>query len=137
MKIKNSVFLIIFIGCCFFLLCGCRNLTTNISSTDEILNNLSKGRENILQDEIVTQYYKTGEKRAQGAMKNGKFVGKWVIWDTDGAKHCEVNYDNEGNRHGEQSFFDKDGKIIKVIYWKHGKMIKSKEFIYGTEINYE
>jgi antitoxin component YwqK of YwqJK toxin-antitoxin module len=70
-------------------------------------------------------------------MHNGKFVGKWIIWDTDGIKHCEVNYDDEGNRHDEQSFFDKDGKIIKVIYWEHGKMIKSKEFIYGTEINYK
>ncbi|MCM8808266.1 MAG: hypothetical protein NC926_10085 [Candidatus Omnitrophica bacterium] len=104
----------------------------NISETTKKETDVAENKE-----KVVIKYYKTGEKKAYGPMKNGKMVGHWIVFWPDGTKSHEEDYDEEGRRHGKQVFFNRVGEPVKEIYWNHGKMIKSKDLISGAEKNYQ
>lgn len=142
MKLKKlnyllSIIIIIFL--LFLLKCKIGTGKGNILLTQNknTIFQLCEARKNNINEstdgETVVKYYKSGVKLAEGKMKNGKMVGRWITYWPDGSKSHEEYYDEEGQRHGKQIFFDEKGNPIKEIYWEHGKMIKSKNLITGEE----
>jgi antitoxin component YwqK of YwqJK toxin-antitoxin module len=78
--------------------------------------------------EKIVKYYPTGEKMAEGQKKGNKLVGKWVVWWKNGNISRIVNYDEEGEYHGEQLFFAPDGRFVMKIYYIHGKKVSEEDF---------
>ena len=73
--------------------------------------------------EILTFFYKSGKKKAEGKCINESFEGKWLFYSEDGKLIQEGNF--TGNKKdGEWKRYGENGEIEYHAVFKLGKEIK-------------
>lgn len=96
-------------------------------SNDEIIN-----------DGDYTEYYRNGNKFAQGTFKMGIHHGKWTYWHENGEQCKQVTFDN-GKPDGTWKVYDEQGKLMAkktyqdgvregewITYYPGGKQVQVK-----------
>ena len=73
--------------------------------------------------EILTYYYKSGVKKAEGKYVDEKFEGKWLFYNENGKLSQEGNFNNN-EKDGEWKRFNDKEEIIYHVEFKNGKQIK-------------
>ena len=79
--------------------------------------------------EVVTEYFKNGAIKSQThyidgtrtATKPGIKQGEEKVYYIEGSLAYKVNYVN-GKRDGKMTWWDKQGNLLKVIHYDHGKL---------------
>lgn len=72
-------------------------------------------------------FFANGKTEWSGNYKNNKEDGEWQFyWDNGNLKSKETYV--KGKEHGTSISYDRDGKKIKEVYWKHGKQLKEVVF---------
>ena len=85
---------------------------------DGLYNNGQKVSE--LNGEILTYYYKSGARKAEGKFLNEKFEGKWLFYREDGKVMQEGNFRNN-EKDGEWKRYNEIGELEY-----HEKFIEGK-----------
>lgn len=70
-------------------------------------------------------YHNNGNKQLSGFFKKGKREGEWIIYDTLGNMIIKSSYTNN-LLNGKQIYFSKEGKIVRINYFKDDKIIKTE-----------
>lgn len=90
-------------------------------------------------------FYNNDNIKEKGNFKDGKKTGKWIGWYPSG-KIKEVSYWAESKKHGHDEFYTEDGKLLRKLKYKNGKLngewieykdgkeISKKKFKDGAEI---
>jgi antitoxin component YwqK of YwqJK toxin-antitoxin module len=73
--------------------------------------------------ELLTYYYKSGVKKAEGKYSDEKFEGEWLFYNENGTLSQEGNFKNN-EKDGDWKRFNEDGEIIYHVEFKNGKQIK-------------
>ena len=71
-----------------------------------------------------TGWYENGQKKYEGTCKNGEWVGKRTAWYENGQKKYEGTSKN-GEMEGKHSQWYENGQKQVESTWKDGKMIES------------
>ncbi|MCX6181288.1 MAG: toxin-antitoxin system YwqK family antitoxin [Bacteroidetes bacterium] len=66
-------------------------------------------------------YYPNGNKKEEGTWKNGQWIGVYKFYYENGQLANEWNYNNSGNRTGEQKYYYENGKVRISGEWINGK----------------
>jgi len=88
---------------------------------DGVYNNGQKVSEQ--NGEILTFYYKSGKKKAEGKCINNNFEGEWLFFRENGKLMQKGNF-AENKKDGEWIRFDDNGNIEYHSKFKNGKEIK-------------
>ena len=71
-------------------------------------------------------YHDDGETlRKKGTMRNGVYHGVYREWWENGQMQTETNF-TKGIRHGDNTYWDKDGSLIKEQVYDMGESVKEK-----------
>ena len=65
-------------------------------------------------DGLDTTWYENGQKKSEGACRNGMYDGKWTEWHSNGKKSCEGFYNKKGQAIGKWTYYKLDGSIDRV-----------------------
>ena len=79
----------------------------------EYKNNTPDGR--------AQYFHENGKMAEEGLWKIDKWVGEYRYYSTNGTPLHEWNYDNNGQRTGNQKYFYENGKLKYVGDWNNGK----------------
>ncbi len=85
------------------------------------------------EEELVTEWRKSGQKRMEGTLRNGERHGTIAWWDEMGRKVTEVNYKN-GKRHGLSTYWI-EGFTIEGVY-KHREINYKHDKKHGLTVKY-
>ncbi len=85
------------------------------------------------EEELVTEWRKSAQKRREGTLRNGKRHGVTVWWDEMGRKVTEMNYKND-KRHGLSTYWH-EGFTIEGVY-KHLEINHKHDKKHGLTVKY-
>ena len=88
---------------------------------DDIYKNGQKVSEQ--NGDILTYYYKSGKKKAEGKYINDLFEGKWLFYSESGQLLQEGNF-NGNKKDGDWKRFDENGEIVNHVEFRDGKKTK-------------
>lgn len=74
--------------------------------------------------EMLTYYFKTGRKKAEGRSVDGVMQGEWRFWRETG-ELWQVGHFRDGVKHGDWLRYIRDGRIEKAETFDHGKPLKA------------
>ena len=74
----------------------------------------------IVNDGTFTEFYRNGQKYAEGKYKMGVFEGSWQYWFPNGQLCKEISFKN-GKADGQWEVFDKEGKRDATKSYQAGK----------------
>ena len=72
-----------------------------------------------------TWYFKNGKPQISGVFIEGKREGEWKIFDSLGNILMKSNY-QKNLLNGEQTYYNTDGTIQKVIFYKNDNIVWKK-----------
>src|SRR6185295_6529374 len=75
----------------------------------------------VVGQEMVKEYYQSGELKGEGRKIDGKKEGEWIFYYPSGKKNSWENY-KEGRLHGEVIYFYPTGTKQGQEVWKEGVM---------------
>lgn len=70
-------------------------------------------------DSNSLSFFDNGQIEETKTYKNGRLDGKWIRYRADGTIELYYNYRN-GEKHGEQNDYDRNGKLISTEYYEYG-----------------
>ena len=73
-----------------------------------------------------------GQLARRRRMKNGCFVGVYETWFPTGQKNGQISYDEDGEYHGQEEYYDEDGDLSWTQYNFHGVKLWG---LYGYELH--
>jgi antitoxin component YwqK of YwqJK toxin-antitoxin module len=76
-----------------------------------------------LNNGILTHYYKSGNKKAEGKFIDEKFEGKWLFYSEAGAVIQEGNF-AANQKHGDWTRYNEKGEITYHEVFQYGKKLK-------------
>lgn len=81
------------------------------------------------QKTIVKQetYFSNGKLEHSGELKHGMEHGEWIYYYENGNKKAH-EYWIRGNETGTWKEYDEQGKLVKTIEYKSGKVIKTTDY---------
>ncbi len=75
--------------------------------------------------DMLTYYFKTGLKKAEGACLNGVMQGEWRFWRETGDL-WQVGHFRDGAKHGPWVRYRRDGSVEKAEVFADGKAVKAR-----------
>ena len=69
---------------------------------------------------VTTEYYDSGQKKHEGALKDGKRKGFWTFWHENGQKKREGSY-KDGKQNGLWAGWNENGQKKAEVSLKDGK----------------
>jgi antitoxin component YwqK of YwqJK toxin-antitoxin module len=72
-----------------------------------------------------TGSYKSGQKKYEGNLKNGKKNGIWTYWHDNGQKEWEGNY-KDGKEEGRWIGWHRDGRKWWEETYKNGELVEEE-----------
>jgi antitoxin component YwqK of YwqJK toxin-antitoxin module len=73
---------------------------------------------------ILTYYYKSGTKKAEGIFENEKMEGEWIFYRETG-QLWQIGHFKNNLKNGEWIRFDKNDKVEYLENFSNGKKNKS------------
>ncbi|CUA84914.1 hypothetical protein Ga0061061_101608 [Chelatococcus sambhunathii] len=75
------------------------------------------------EDELLTYYFKTGLKKAQGRSVAGVMQGEWLFWRETG-ELWQIGHFRDGVKHGDWLRLARDGSVEKRETFAEGKAVR-------------
>jgi antitoxin component YwqK of YwqJK toxin-antitoxin module len=75
--------------------------------------------------DILTYFFRTGLKKAEGASVNGVMQGEWRFWRETG-ELWQVGHFHDGAKHGPWVCYGRDGGVEKTGTFDNGKAVKGR-----------
>lgn len=60
---------------------------------------------------------------------DGVATGTWSEYRTDSTKWSEYTFNDEGELHGNLTYWNKEGEVSKILIYEDGELLKTKTFI--------
>ena len=70
-------------------------------------------------------YYKNGQKKSEGVIKNGDSTGVWISWYENGQKSSKVTF-KDGKQNGLVTAWHENGQIKYEGTFKDGELFQEK-----------
>lgn len=81
-------------------------------------------------------WYESGKLFNESESRNGKPVGKNFCWYESGAREREINYDENGMKHGFFLHWYESGKPKTEMQYDHGTLLSQKEWDENGTLTY-
>lgn len=77
-------------------------------------------------------HFPGGELKQKSFYNKGLPSGTWTDYNSDSTKWAEYSFNEEGELHGEKTYWNSKGEITKILIYEDGELLKTKTFI-GNE----
>jgi len=73
--------------------------------------------------DVLTYFYKNGQKKAQGISQNGQMQGKWMFYRETG-QLWQIGHFRDNQKHGSFIRYDRHDRIEYEENFDNGKIIR-------------
>ena len=71
-------------------------------------------------------FHPNGELEYKGKLENDNRVGRWEYYYDNGNLQEVIHYNSEGQKHGENENYTRQGKLHSIVKYDNGKIIGLK-----------